>query len=87
MRMIFDELDMRTSEKSDITLYVVHDYEDKVRLSRLLDKHKYKVVTLSDVAYNGIVGLRYKEYKILNRPEVHDLIKKLEVMSNGTLGA
>lgn len=77
MRMIFDDLDMRISEKSDITLYVVHDYEDKVRLSRLLDKHKYKVVTFSDVAHNGIVGLNYKEYRTLDRKEVYNLIKKL----------
>ena len=78
MRMIFDELDSRIREKSDITLYVVHDNEDKFRLSRLLDKHKYKVVTFSDVAYNGIVGLSYKEYRTLDREEVHNLIKKLE---------
>ena len=73
-----DELDSRIREKSDITLYVVHNNEDKVRLSRLLDKHKYKVATLSDVAYNGRVGLKYKKYRILERPEVYGLIKKLE---------
>lgn len=78
MRTIFDELNSRIREKADITLYVVHDYEDKFRLSRLLDKRKYKVVTFIDVAYNGIVGLSYKEYKTLDREEVHNLIKKLE---------
>lgn len=78
MRMVFDDLDMRISEKSDITLYVVHNNEDKFRLSKLLDKHKYKVVTFSDIAYNGIVGLRYKEYRVLEDPEVNSLIKKLE---------
>ena len=82
MRMIFDDLDMRISEKSDIILYVVHDYEDKVRLSKLLDKHKYKVVTLSDVSHNGIVGFRCKEYKVLNRIEVDSLIKEKEYVIN-----